>query len=122
MAARRQARAEAREIRMKELEKQQKELDETSDRHFELLGNDPLRCGPLTNTNKTPILMREVICAIRTYNKLNPVLNLFKCQLIYRLFMLQNRGSSSYASSRRSSEDSLDTAFTDARDIKVFLK
>ena len=66
--------------------------------------------------------MREVICAIRTYNQLNPVLNLFKCQLIYRLFMLQNRGSSSYASSRRSSEDSLDTAFTDARDIKVFLK
>ena len=34
MAARRQARAEAREIRMKELEKQQKEMDENADRQF----------------------------------------------------------------------------------------
>lgn len=37
LAARRQARAEAREIRMKELEKQQREADEQSDRHYELL-------------------------------------------------------------------------------------
>lgn len=61
---------------MKELEKQQKELDETSDRHFELLGNDPLRCVPLTNTNKTPISIREVICDIPTYNKFNSVANI----------------------------------------------
>lgn len=42
LAARRQARAEAREIRMRELEKQQKENDETCDRHYDLI-NDPLR-------------------------------------------------------------------------------
>ena len=35
LAARRQARAEAREIRMKELEKQQKEMEENADRQFE---------------------------------------------------------------------------------------
>lgn len=34
LAARRQARAEAREIRMKELEKQQKEMEENADRQF----------------------------------------------------------------------------------------
>jgi len=34
LAARRQARAEAREIRMKELEKQQKEMDENADKQF----------------------------------------------------------------------------------------
>lgn len=39
LAARRIARAEAREIRMRELEKQQKEADEQSDRHYELLGD-----------------------------------------------------------------------------------
>lgn len=39
LAARRLARAEAREIRMRELEKQQKEADEQSDRHYELLSD-----------------------------------------------------------------------------------
>lgn len=34
LAARRQARAEAREIRMRELEKQQKEMEENADRQF----------------------------------------------------------------------------------------
>ena len=38
LAARRQARAEAREIRMKELEKQQKEMDENADRQYEASG------------------------------------------------------------------------------------
>ncbi|XP_076348620.1 leucine-rich repeat flightless-interacting protein 2-like isoform X10 [Tachypleus tridentatus] len=42
LAARRQARAEAREIRMRELEKQQKEADQQSERHYELL-SDPVR-------------------------------------------------------------------------------
>ncbi|XP_013789232.1 leucine-rich repeat flightless-interacting protein 2-like isoform X2 [Limulus polyphemus] len=45
LAARRQARAEAREIRMRELEKQQKEADQQSDRHYELL-SDPVRGRP----------------------------------------------------------------------------
>ena len=35
LAARRQERDEAREIRMKELEKQQKEMEENADRQFE---------------------------------------------------------------------------------------
>ncbi|XP_013782954.1 leucine-rich repeat flightless-interacting protein 2-like [Limulus polyphemus] len=45
LAARRQARAEAREIRMRELEKQQKEADQQSDRHYEL-HNDTVRGRP----------------------------------------------------------------------------
>ncbi|XP_076360867.1 leucine-rich repeat flightless-interacting protein 2-like isoform X2 [Tachypleus tridentatus] len=45
LAARRQARAEAREIRMRELEKQQKETDQQSDRHYEL-HNDTVRGRP----------------------------------------------------------------------------
>ncbi len=36
LAARRQARAEAREIRMKELEKQQKESEENADRQYDM--------------------------------------------------------------------------------------
>lgn len=91
LAARRQARAEAREIRMKELEKQQKDLDETSDRHFEIFGNnDPLRNSGITGITsaiKTPVTVRE------------------------------SRGSS-YTSSRRSSEDSLDVPLSDARDFR----
>ena len=37
LAARRQARAEAREIRMKELEKQQKEMEENADENTRIL-------------------------------------------------------------------------------------
>lgn len=36
LAARRQARAEARDIRMKELERQQKEAEENADRVFDM--------------------------------------------------------------------------------------
>lgn len=36
LAARRQARAEAREIRMRELERQQKELEQNADRAFDM--------------------------------------------------------------------------------------
>ncbi len=49
---------------MKELEKQQKDSDETSDRHFELCGNnDPLRnsgVSGITSAIKTPVTVREV--------------------------------------------------------------
>ncbi|GIY38323.1 leucine-rich repeat flightless-interacting protein 2 [Caerostris darwini] len=74
LAARRQARAEAREIRMKELEKLQKEADEQSDRHYELL-TDVARSTRPSAEARTPSYMS---------------------------------GASSYASSRRSSEDSTD--------------
>lgn len=59
MAARRQARAEAREIRMKELEKQQKESEEMSDRHFELFGNSG-GTGITSSAIKTPVTARDV--------------------------------------------------------------
>ncbi|KAF8788520.1 leucine-rich repeat flightless-interacting protein 2-like [Argiope bruennichi] len=74
LAARRQARAEAREIRMKELEKLQKEADEQSDRHYELLTDVARNTRPSVEA-RTPSYMS---------------------------------GTSSYASSRRSSEDSTD--------------
>lgn len=51
MAARRQARAEAREIRMKELERQQKEQEQNADRVFDMqtaAGIDPLSRTRLT--------------------------------------------------------------------------
>lgn len=41
MLAKRQARAEAREIRMRELERQQKEQEENADRQFDML-SEPL--------------------------------------------------------------------------------
>ncbi|CAG2117182.1 unnamed protein product, partial [Medioppia subpectinata] len=53
LAARREARTKAREIRLKELEKQQNEINETSDRHYELFGN------PITSSaTKTPVTAR----------------------------------------------------------------
>lgn len=51
LAARRQARAEAREIRMKELERQQKEQEQNADRVFDMqtaAGIDPLSRTRLT--------------------------------------------------------------------------
>ena len=42
LAARRQARAEAREIRMKELERQQKEAEENADRVFDMCTGNKL--------------------------------------------------------------------------------
>lgn len=67
LAARKQARAEAREIRMREMEKQQKENDETSDRHYELLnggssltnGDSYGRSSSVSYARNTP-LIREV--------------------------------------------------------------
>ncbi|XP_013771888.1 leucine-rich repeat flightless-interacting protein 2-like isoform X2 [Limulus polyphemus] len=45
LAARRQARAEAREIRMRELQKQQQEADQQSDKYYDL-PSDPVRGRP----------------------------------------------------------------------------
>ncbi|GFU56111.1 leucine-rich repeat flightless-interacting protein 2 [Nephila pilipes] len=86
LAARRQARAEAREIRMKELEKLQKEADEQSDRHYELLTDVARNTRPTTEVARTPSYMS---------------------------------GASSYASSRRSSEDSIDNS--DVRELRTCL-
>ncbi|GFY52894.1 leucine-rich repeat flightless-interacting protein 2, partial [Trichonephila inaurata madagascariensis] len=86
LAARRQARAEAREIRMKELEKLQKEADEQSDRTYELLTDAVRNTRPTTEVARTPSYMS---------------------------------GASSYASSRRSSEDSTDNL--DVRELRTCL-
>jgi len=86
LAARRAARAEAREIRMRELEKQQKELDDHSDRYYD--HGEPgynMRQGshiPVTRSGS-------------------------------------QAGSSSYAGSRRSSEDSIEL---DRSDMKLHLR
>lgn len=47
MWAKRQARAEAREIRMRELERQQKEQEENADRQFDMLSE------PITRTPRS---------------------------------------------------------------------
>lgn len=78
MAARRRERAEAREIRLREIERQQKEMDEHSDKHYELLNNNGNVSGinnqiqNINNNNnnmdhigssyrmRTPIISREV--------------------------------------------------------------
>ncbi|XP_042896397.1 leucine-rich repeat flightless-interacting protein 2 [Parasteatoda tepidariorum] len=56
LAAKRQARAEAREIRMKELEKLQKEADEQSDRQFELASEVARTNRPVADV-RTPSYM-----------------------------------------------------------------
>ncbi|XP_053951062.1 leucine-rich repeat flightless-interacting protein 2 isoform X1 [Anastrepha ludens] len=96
LAARRQARAEAREIRMRELERQQKEQEQNADRVFDMhnvSGIDPLSRSRLaTGVGSSP---------------LGAVLN-------------STRVSS--MSSRRSSEDSLEEEGRSLRDIRHELK
>ncbi|XP_018787350.1 PREDICTED: leucine-rich repeat flightless-interacting protein 2 isoform X1 [Bactrocera latifrons] len=96
LAARRQARAEAREIRMRELERQQKEQEQNADRVFDMhssSGIDPLSRSRLaTGVGSSP---------------LGAVLN-------------STRANS--MSSRRSSEDSLEEEGRSLRDIRHELK
>jgi len=85
LAARRQARAEAREIRMKELEKQQKEMDDSADRQYEAGGE--ITCvkvpsNKASTTNSTSLSSGSV----------RPLLT----------------SGGSFHSSRRGSEDSLE--------------
>lgn len=50
MLAKRQARAEAREIRMRELERQQKEQEENADRQFDMLSEPLVRPARATGS------------------------------------------------------------------------
>ncbi|GLH08629.1 Putative leucine-rich repeat flightless-interacting protein 2-like isoform x1 [Gryllus bimaculatus] len=59
LAARRQARAEAREIRMRELERQQKELEENADKVYDMYPEQVSRPSRVATTMSTPRLSRE---------------------------------------------------------------
>jgi len=87
LAARRQARAEAREIRMRELEKQQKEMDENADRQYEATGEVTSAKMP---TNKSPAASTTGAVT----GNARPILTT----------------AGSFHSSRRGSEDSIDDA------------
>uniref|UniRef100_A0A182TL48 Uncharacterized protein n=1 Tax=Anopheles melas TaxID=34690 RepID=A0A182TL48_9DIPT len=97
LAARRQARAEAREIRMRELERQQKELEQTADRVFDLqqqsIGlSEPATALVATTPRSSRILAQNAV----------------------------TRGSA--LSSRRNSEDSLEEEARSLRDLRHELK
>jgi hypothetical protein len=62
LAARRQARAEAREIRMRELERQQKEIEENADSVYDMYrGKETAR----NCINKRKILNSQCICSLK---------------------------------------------------------
>lgn len=94
MAARRQARAEAREIRMRELERQQREQEENADRAYDMLA-EPLARTPRTPNTSLPITPRAAAAV-----GISP---------------------SAYLSSRRSSEDSLEDGGS-LKDVRHELK
>nr|CAD7203318.1 unnamed protein product [Timema douglasi] len=88
LAARRQARAEAREIRMRELERQQKEIEENTNKSYDSFTAEP--------GNRTP----RVATSVNRSSSL-----------------LSGGGNNSYHSSRRSSEDSLEEGIS-LRDVR----
>ncbi|XP_032593817.1 leucine-rich repeat flightless-interacting protein 2 isoform X2 [Drosophila grimshawi] len=92
LAARRQARAEAREIRMRELERQQKEQEQNADRAFDM-----------HNTSAGVII--DTVSSHPTRNTYGGLINLTRA-----------------TASRRSSEDSLEDEGRSLRDIKFELK
>lgn len=99
LAARRQARAEAREIRMRELERQQKELEQNADRVFDLqqqsigLSGEPVSLDRSSTPRSSRMLAQGAGAA---------------------------RGSA--LSSRRNSEDSLEEEARSLRDLRHELK
>uniref|UniRef100_A0AAG5DPN6 Leucine-rich repeat flightless-interacting protein 2 n=1 Tax=Anopheles atroparvus TaxID=41427 RepID=A0AAG5DPN6_ANOAO len=99
LAARRQARAEAREIRMRELERQQKELEQNADRVFDLQQQSiGVSCEPVSlDRSSTPRSSR---------------------------MLAQGAGAArgSALSSRRNSEDSLEEEARSLRDLRHELK
>lgn len=107
LAARRQARAEAREIRMRELERQQKEAEENADRVYDMYSDPVGRTGLRVSTPSSR-------CTTGIGNTSVGVAN-------------ASVASPSYLSSRRSSEDSVDDggslgANTSLRDLRHELK
>ncbi|CAH1732660.1 leucine-rich repeat flightless-interacting protein 2 isoform X1 [Aphis gossypii] len=95
LAARRQARAEAREIRMREIERQQKEAEENADKAFDMHAAD----GPIINRVSRAAASTA---SPRTASSLH--------------------NTNSYQSSRRNSVDSLDESTPNFRDFRMELK
>ncbi|XP_020714351.1 leucine-rich repeat flightless-interacting protein 2 isoform X2 [Ceratitis capitata] len=96
LAARRQARAEAREIRMRELERQQKEQEQNADRVFDMH----------TSSSIDPLSRSRLATGVGS-SPLGAVLNSARANSM---------------SSRRSSEDSLEEEGRSLRDIRHELK
>jgi len=95
LAARRQARAEAREIRMREIERQQKEAEENADKAFDMYAAD----GPSINR------VSRVATSTASPRAASSILN-----------------TNNYQSSRRNSVDSLDETTPNFRDFRMELK
>jgi len=94
LAARRQARAEAREIRMREIERQQKEAEENADKAFDMHaadGSNVSRVSRVTGSSASPRVVNSIL-------------------------------NNSYQSSRRNSVDSLDESTPNFRDFRMELK
>ncbi|XP_021956039.1 leucine-rich repeat flightless-interacting protein 2 isoform X3 [Folsomia candida] len=104
LAARRQARAEAREIRMKELEKQQKESDDSADRHYDMYA--PGNGVAVPNSGVGDVVNRAA----------------FRVALGHQRSSTHSVGSASYHSSRRSSEDSSEDGVINMRELRHDLK
>ncbi|XP_064555591.1 leucine-rich repeat flightless-interacting protein 2 isoform X2 [Drosophila montana] len=92
LAARRLARAEAREIRMRELERQQKELEQSADRAFDMQSSSGSAIIDTLSSNPTRHVYSGLVNLVRA------------------------------TASRRSSEDSLEDEGRSFRDIKHELK
>nr|XP_027201593.1 leucine-rich repeat flightless-interacting protein 2-like isoform X2 [Dermatophagoides pteronyssinus] len=97
LAARRRERAEAREIRLREIERQQKEMDEHSDKHYELLNNN----GNVSNVSGINNQIQTI-----NNNNMDHIGNSYRMRTT-PIISRESR-TSSYTSSRRSSQESLD--------------
>jgi hypothetical protein len=62
LAARRQARAEAREIRMRELERQQKEIEENADSVYDMYRGEET---VLNFVDKREVLNSQCVCSLK---------------------------------------------------------
>ncbi|KAH9497805.1 Leucine-rich repeat flightless-interacting protein [Dermatophagoides farinae] len=104
LAARRRERAEAREIRLREIERQQKEMDEQADRHYELMNSGGSGGGGtvnhINNNNNS-----DHIGSYRS--RATPIIS-------------RESRTSSYTSSRRSSQESLDMCADSPRELRHY--
>ncbi|KAI2810421.1 LRRFIP [Blomia tropicalis] len=108
LQAKRAARVEAREIRLREMVRQQKEMEETSDRHFDLMNSGGTQTP---DSYQSPIGLARLGTLVGNVTSRNTP----------TLFNRESR-TESYASSRRSSQDSLDIAGINNGDVNRELR